>query len=290
MTPAFAWQLLRGLPAFVVPLVLVTGIVLLSFALRLLSLGGAIAAAVLGFVLFGLGGWEFGVPLLAFFLSSSLLSRMGTRRKAAFRTLYDKGDVRDAGQVLANGGVAGLLAFLFGIGHPSLPPRNLVLLAISSLAAVNADTWATEAGGLSRARPFLISTLRQVTPGTSGAVSLLGLAASLAGSFFVVGCAWAAWPSRSPVLLWRPDLAEVLSMGWAGFVAAFGDSVLGAGLQAQYRCGACGSIVESRSHCGRPAVRLRGWRWVTNDVVNFATSVMGAIFAAILLTSFANPK
>ena len=256
----------------------------------LLTTSGAIAAGLLGCVIFGLGGVPFAAPLLAFFLSSSILSRVGKARKAAQQSHYDKTSRRDAGQVLANGGVAAAVVLLQSFGPAWLPPRNAMLLYLAALATVNADTWATEIGGLVRGRPMLVTTLRRVVPGTSGAVSLAGLLASIAGAFFIVGAGWTAWPGRSELLLWRPDAAEILAIGWAGFVAAFGDSVLGASIQAQYACAACGTLTERRVHCGGPAILKRGHPRITNDVVNFLTSLMGVFFAGILLSAFANPK
>src|SRR4030067_642568 len=51
-----------------------------------------------------------------------------------------------------------------------------------ALAAVNADTWATEVGVLARRCPWRLTDGRQVEPGTSGAVTLEGLMASIAGA------------------------------------------------------------------------------------------------------------
>jgi uncharacterized protein (TIGR00297 family) len=261
-----------------------------SLLFRLLTTSGAFAAGLLGFVIFGGGGWAYGVPLIAFFLSSSLLSRIGKTRKAAQRVHNDKSSTRDAGQVLANGSIAGILVIIQALDVTVAPPRNVMLLYLAALAAVNADTWATEIGGLWRGRPLLVTTLRRVEPGISGAVSPVGLLAALAGAVFIVGTGWLVWPKESPLLLWRPDAAELLAIVWAAFVAAFGDSVLGASVQAQYKCAACGTLTESRFHCGGPAILSRGHRRITNDAVNFLTSLMGVIFAAILLSTFANPR
>lgn len=286
MTPAQQ----QALSQLLIGALLAAAFAIFSRGLKLLSASGAVAAGIIGFVVFGIGGIPFAAPLLAFFFSSSLVSRLGRKRKLSQYAYYDKTSVRDAGQVLANGGIPAILVILHVLNLPFLPPRNVMLLYLAGLAAVNADTWATEIGGLYRGRPFLVTNLRRVEPGISGAVSFLGLAAALAGAFFIVGVGWLAWPVRSPMLLWHPDVAESLAVGWAGFVATFGDSILGASIQAQYRCAACGQITESKFHCGGPAILKRGKKLITNDVVNFLTSLMGVLFAGGLLSSFANPK
>lgn len=262
------------------------GVATAAGLLRLLAFSGALAAFAIGFFVFAFGGLPFGIPLLAFFISSSILSRLGSKRKAVLNARYDKSSNRDAGQVLANGGVAAALAIVF-VFTPFT--RDTMLLYLAALAAVNADTWATEIGGLARSRPILVSTLRRVDPGTSGAVSLYGLLASLLGAFFIAGSGWLAWPANAVALLWRIDTPEVIAVTWAGFVAAYADSLIGATVQVQYRCSRCGALTERRSHCGVPGKQARGVKWVTNDVVNFTTSLCGVLFAWVLLRFFAYP-
>ncbi len=255
------------------------GIAALAGILRLLSFSGALAAFAVGFFVFGLGGLPFAVPLLAFFLSSSLLSYIGRRRKALLG-FEAKGARRDAVQVLANGGVPALLAIGFAVSPDT---RNIALLFLASLAAVNADTWATEIGALFPGRPRLLSSFKSVPHGTSGAVSLVGTLAALAGAAFIAWSATFAWPSRSPILLWRPDSAELITVAWAGFLAAYVDSLLGATVQEQFKCGVCGKITDRRDHCGLAAVRIRGLKWFTNDAVNLVTSLSGVLFAWLLM-------
>jgi uncharacterized protein (TIGR00297 family) len=229
---------------------------------RALSLDGAIAAAVLGGLVFLTGGVPAAASLLAFFGSSSALSRLGQSRKAAGPLAQAKGARRDVWQVLANGGVATLcIVFRQRQGF------------VGSLAAAGADTWATEVGMLA-GRPRLITTLRPVVPGTSGAITLAGLAAS-AGGALLVGLAWSVSGGRG---------AGVRVALMAGVSGSLVDSVLGATLQAVYRCEACGAATEVPRHspCGQPARLVGGQPWITNDTVNALATLAGAAVARVV--------
>ncbi|HNN14005.1 MAG TPA: DUF92 domain-containing protein, partial [Anaerolineales bacterium] len=98
-------QLLLG---FILALV----IAFLAFKARSLNTSGAIAAACTGTIIFGIGGFSWAVLLLAFFITSSALSRAFKKRKQGLDEKFSKGHERDAGQVLANGGIATLFAAL----------------------------------------------------------------------------------------------------------------------------------------------------------------------------------
>src|SRR5689334_14742571 len=145
-----------------------------------LSRSGAYAATVVGTLIFGLGGWQWAVLLLAFFITSSALSRAFRKRKQGLDEKYSKGSRRDAGQVFGNGALAALFAGL----HYFTPDATWVWVAFAGcLAAVNADTWATELGVLNPGPPRLLTHPgREVEKGTSGAVSLFGTVAALAGA------------------------------------------------------------------------------------------------------------
>ena len=242
-----------------------------SYAARFLSGSGAAGTFILGTFVFGIGRWEWGVPILAFFISSSLLSKLWRERKKASSLLYEKSSRRDLGQVSANGGAAAVAVLLFYVSRSPI----WYGVYLGSLAAVTADTWATEIGSLSR-RPRLITTLRQVIPGTSGGISGIGLLGALLGSLMMglVGL-WMA-----PALL-RPLARSFLAVSAAGFLASLVDSLLGATLQAQYRCPVCDKQTEKHTHCGEhPTLFIRGRRWINNDIVNAACAFSGAVLTA----------
>src|SRR5688572_21338326 len=81
-----------------------------------LTPGGALAAIAVGGVIFALGGGIAGLALLAFFLSSSALSRYRRADKQKLTGgILEKGDTRDALQVLANGGPAALFCVVYAL-------------------------------------------------------------------------------------------------------------------------------------------------------------------------------
>lgn len=173
-----------------------------------LTRDGAVAAVVVGTVVFGFGGWPAAALLLTFFATSSLLTRWHADRK--LHPEHRRG--RGAGQVLANGLAASVLAVWGGVA-----PSVAVWTAFAAaLAASTADTWATEVGMLSPSPPRLITTWRPVARGTSGGVTVQGTIAGIvgAGAVAVLGTLLLAAP---PSAVWL-----------AGVSAMLVDSVLGA--------------------------------------------------------------
>lgn len=281
MDQALIIQLLGGL--------LLGGVIgLAAWRAGALSGSGGWAAAVCGGLIFGLGGWEWAVLLLAFFISSSGLSRAFSQRKAALNEKFSKGSRRDWAQVLANGGLGALLALI----HAWRPEWYWPWLAFGgAMAAVNADTWATELGVLSRVAPRLITNGATVERGTSGGVSLAGSLAALSGGLLIGGL-MAIFPAGGLETARQagggaPGLLAAASLG--GLAGSFFDSLLGATLQAIYTCPVCQKETEKhpRHSCGSVTVWRRGWRWLNNDWVNFACSAVGALAALLIWSALA---
>ncbi|HUC93561.1 MAG TPA: DUF92 domain-containing protein [Paenibacillus sp.] len=243
-----------------------------------LSASGAWSAVPMGTAFVTLGGPFWFGTLLAFFISSSFWSKWKKRHraKAEAEAHYVKSGRRDTGQVWANGGLGLALCAAYALW----PVPALQLAFVGVMASVNADTWATEIGALSRTAPRAVLTGRKVPPGTSGGVTALGSAAALAGAAFI-GAAAALLAAADPAPQPGAALLVVVAAA-AGLAGAFADSVLGATVQAMYRCRACGSETERAVHCGAPAEQVRGLRLMTNDLVNLcASAVAGAVAAGL---------
>ena len=259
----------------------------LAYGRRSLSASGMLGAVLVGTLIFGFGGWVRGLLLIAFFISSSLLSHYHDRRKAALAEKFAKGNRRDLAQTLANGGMAALLALVIGLtGLGSGFYAVLALAFYGALATVNADTWSTELGVLARSQPRLLTTGRLVPVGTSGGVTVAGFAAALAGATFIgaIGFVLIQAAARLTTGAWLlSDWIVVPVAAASGFLGSAFDSLLGATVQAIYVCDQCGVETERTVHrCGQPTRLIRGWRWLNNDWVNFLASVAGAAFAASL--------
>ncbi len=251
-------------------------IALAAWRLKTLSRSGAYAAAISGGLIFGLGGLPWACLLMTFFISSSALSRAFARKKAGLNEKFSKGGQRDWGQVLANGGLGAGLA----VAHALLPGQNWPWIAfVGAMAAVNADTWATELGVLNPSLPRLITSGRAVERGSSGAISLLGSLAALAGAGLVALLAYLCFPGMGFAAL-------CLGATLGGVGGSFFDSLLGATVQAIYWCPHCSKETERypRHTCGAATSQLRGWSWLDNDWVNFGASLVGALLALFFYT------
>lgn len=255
--------------------VLLIGVLLIAFyavkAKALTVSGGVAAVCVGGFIALGFGLQ--GLLLLSlFFFSSTLLGKFKQKQGREEEQIVEKGNCRDAMQVIANGGIPALLAAIYLF----VPSELLICGFVASIAAATADTWATEIGSLSKQHPFHVVKWKRVAPGTSGAVTLLGLAAAFAGSFLIVVLAIFLWWGsyyNSHLLLF----ALIVS----GFVGNFFDTIMGASCQVIYHCPTCGRETERSTHCDRPTVHKYGVKWLNNDSVNIICTFTGALLGFI---------
>jgi uncharacterized protein (TIGR00297 family) len=241
-------------------------VALVAFRVRALTVSGAVAAFIVGTCVFGAGGWPYAAVLFAFFIPSTILSRIGRARK---RELVDAGKhgARDAWQVFANGGIAAICAVLAIIKHSPA----LAAAFAAAFAAASADTWGTEIGTLAKAPPRSILTLRPLPTGLSGGITLPGTIAEVAGASFV------------GIIASALHIAPWWVVTIAGIAGAFADSILGASAQELRYCPQCARTCETEPHiCGSPTTIIRGYSFISNDAVNFICTLTGGIIAYLL--------
>ena len=277
------------LPYLLLGFVLSSLIAIVAVRRGSLTRGGAFGTMVVGTVIFAIGEWTWGILLVAFFVSSTLLSHYQASAKESLAEKFQKGHRRDLGQVLANGGAGVLIVLAFWL----VPHRWHFIGFIGAMATVTADTWATELGVLAKSLPRLITNGRVVPTGTSGGVSLYGtLIAFLGGlligvlAFLLEAIASGVSSRGSFIFISYPTIAVGAIAGLAGSLF---DSVLGATVQAIYYCDTDQKETESAVHrCGNPTRLIRGWAWLDNDWVNFLASIFGSLVALIVYLVIVN--
>ena len=203
---------------------------------------GAIAGALVCLALISGAGWGGFASLCAVFILTWLATRIGYHRKQSLGTAERRAG-RNAGQVIANLGVAAAAALL----HLSFPNPRLLAALGAALAEATADTVSSEIGQAMGGIPRLVTNWRAVAPGTDGAITFLGTAAGCVGAVLIaVTCAVAH------VFAWD----RVVLCAAAGAAGMLVDSFLGA------------------------TVERRGW--LGNNGVNFLSTAAAAGLAFLL--------
>ena len=87
------------------------------------------------------------------------------------------------------------------------------------------DTLASELGILSNTPPILLTTFRTVPPGTNGALSLLGTAASIGGGMAMGWTMWAALSVENAACRDQTGDLFLLLLGWGAVAGGLGSLV-----------------------------------------------------------------
>ncbi|MCF7808491.1 MAG: DUF92 domain-containing protein [Candidatus Marinimicrobia bacterium] len=243
-----------------------------AYKAKALSVSGGFGAFLLGVFMFGSGGWNTMLPLIGFFVLSSLLSKIADR-KSRTDVIVSKGSRRDIVQVYANGGIALIIAL--GWYFTGFKTDWLYWAFLASIAAATSDTWETEIGSFSKGLPIDILTGKRVAKGYSGGVSLLGSFGGLLGAFLITITALMA-----DAMNFDPLLITLIFI--SGFLGSVIDSVLGSSIQAKYICTVCEKPTEKLIHCDKPTSHVSGLVWLDNDWVNVAATLSGALIFTLL--------
>jgi uncharacterized protein (TIGR00297 family) len=221
------------------------GFALLAQVVRGVNRSGAVAGAAACFLLFAGAGPSAFAVLATLFALTWLSTRFGYRRKQDLG-VAERGDGRDAWQVLANLAVPALGAAVFA----ATANRAWLVASAAALTEAAVDTVASEVGQTGRQTAVLITTWKPVAAGTDGGITISGTSAGITAGLVIA--AVAAWGGMiSPSQLWIPVSA--------GFVGMLVDSVLGA------------------------TVQRRGW--MNNEAVNFFSTLVAAAMGYAIASS-----
>jgi uncharacterized protein (TIGR00297 family) len=226
-----------------------------AYERKTLNESGVLTAILVGTLIFAYGGWFAFLFLLIFFVSSAYLNTYNKEKAPANR---------NTAQVLANGGFAALFAVLYEITGLN----TYYILIFVSIAVSASDTWSSEIGRLAKTKPRNILTRKPMHRGLSGAVTPLGLLASLAAGIIFGGLSY----------LGHQDVLMMVYIAGFGFLGSLIDSVLGT-IQVKYTDGTMITEIKSRTF-----EHYSGLSWLNNTWVNvFANAFTLGLFYLIIL-------
>ena len=214
---------------------------------KLLTPIGNINGAILGILVWGTLGWRGYLVVVFYFLVGSSLTFVRMEQKEAEGIAEERSGTRGAGNVWSSALTATICA-IATLFCPSPWKELFVLGYVASFCTKLSDTTASEVGKAYGKTTYLITTLKSVPRGTEGAVSLEGTVAGIVGSIVLATIAWGIGMISPIGILW---------CAIAAFVATTIESLIGATLESRFD-------------------------WLTNDLVNFINTVIGALTSVVL--------
>ncbi|XP_015572495.1 protein PGR [Ricinus communis] len=260
-----------------------------AYKRKSLNLSGAIAGFLVMTIHFAVS-YRFGAIILAFFLSSSKLTKVGEEKKRRIDADFKEGGQRNWIQVLFNSGIATVLALaiwkLRGWQEVCLDTKESTVLTallggiIGHYSCCSGDTWSSELGVLSDATPRLITTFKHVRRGTNGGVTIAGLAAAAAAGG-VIGVTFVLFGLFTTSCEYSVALKQLLVIPlsvMAGVCGSLIDSLLGATLQFSGFCTVRNKVVGKP---GPTVKKISGLSILDNNAVNLISIILTSLLTSI---------
>lgn len=216
---------------------------------KMLTPSGYVNSFFLGTMLWNTLGWRGWTLCVCYLFLGQAVTKVRFTEKENMGIAEARGGRRGPENVWGSAATGLVCAVCAAQGETFLGiSKELFLLAyVASLATKLADTFASEIGKAYGRTTFLITTFERVNPGTEGAISAEGSAASVVGGLLLATYGY---------FVGLIDLPSVGIATVAAFLATNVESLIGATLQEK-----------------------KGFKWMTNEVVNFINTLVGAGFA-----------
>lgn len=225
--------------AIVVNLVVAFG----GCAAKKVTVAGAATGFAIGVMVWLGAGWQAWSLLFAAFAFAAATTDIGHKRKAALGIAEERGGRRGPGNAIANTGVFAWAAVIsIGMRDPS----PAILAGVTAMVTAASDTIASEIGKAFGKTTWVWMPLRRVPAGTSGAISMEGTLAGIAGAAALACVAMG---------LGLITLSAIPLVIIAATIASFAEGAL--------------------------ATRFEKDGWLNNDTLNFLNSAIGASIALL---------
>jgi len=210
---------------------------------KALTPAGLVHAWALGVMLWGSLGWRGWSTGVLYLVGGAAVTKVKKAKKESMGIAEGRGGMRGPENVWGSAATAAVCA-LATVAYPARA-KLLRLGFVASLATKLSDTFASEIGKAYGKTTYMITTLRPCKPGDEGGVSLEGTLAGVVGSIIItahgLACSLISASAVAPSLV-------------AAFLATNIESLIGASAQGRFA-------------------------WLTNEVVNFIMTVIGAALA-----------
>ncbi|MGK7895878.1 MAG: TIGR00297 family protein [Xenococcus sp. (in: cyanobacteria)] len=214
---------------------------------KLLTSWGYLNAWLLGVIVWGTLGWQGYTVVMFYFLVGSAVTKIGIAEKEAAGIAENRSGIRGPENVWGSALTATICALMTIFADSSLQ-ELLVVGYVASFATKLSDTSASEIGKAYGKSTFLITTFKPVPRGTEGAISLEGTIAGIIASIAIAIIGY---------FLGMITLVGISYCILAAFIATNIESLIGATLQER-------------------------WQFLTNEIVNFLNTTIGASLAMIM--------